>query len=49
MGSLPYAEVGYGIENILRVARVDFLHRLTYRNSPGARTFGVKVSFQFKL
>ncbi|SNR51452.1 DUF5686 and carboxypeptidase-like regulatory domain-containing protein [Hymenobacter mucosus] len=49
LGSLPYAEVGYGIENILRVARVDFLHRLTYRNSPGARTFGVKVSFQFKL
>ncbi|UYZ62352.1 DUF5686 and carboxypeptidase-like regulatory domain-containing protein [Hymenobacter weizhouensis] len=45
----PYAEVGYGIENILKVARVDFLHRLTYRNSPGARTFGVKVSLQFKL
>ncbi|TGD81877.1 DUF5686 and carboxypeptidase-like regulatory domain-containing protein [Hymenobacter wooponensis] len=49
LGRTPYAEVGYGVENILRVARVDFLHRLTYRNSPGARTFGVKVSFQFKL
>ncbi|WP_426489652.1 DUF5686 family protein [Hymenobacter sp. 102] len=49
LGRLPYAEVGYGVENILRVARVDFLHRLTYRNSPGARTFGVKVSLQFKL
>nr|WP_262922291.1 DUF5686 family protein [Hymenobacter sp. 5414T-23] len=49
LGRTPYAEVGYGIENIFRVARVDFLHRLTYRNSPGARTFGVKVSFQFKL
>jgi hypothetical protein len=49
LGRTPYAEVGYGIENILRVARVDFLHRLTYRTSPGARTFGVKVSFQFKL
>ncbi|RSK37478.1 DUF5686 and carboxypeptidase-like regulatory domain-containing protein [Hymenobacter metallilatus] len=49
LGRLPYAEIGYGVENILRVARVDFLHRLTYRNSPGARTFGVKVSLQFKL
>jgi Family of unknown function (DUF5686)/CarboxypepD_reg-like domain len=49
LGRLPYAEIGYGVENILRVARVDFLHRLTYRNSPGARTFGVKISLQFKL
>ncbi|MET4105835.1 DUF5686 family protein [Hymenobacter sp. UYP22] len=49
LGRLPYAEVGYGVENIFKVARVDFLHRLTYRNSPGARTFGVKVSLQFKL
>ncbi|GAB3302317.1 DUF5686 and carboxypeptidase-like regulatory domain-containing protein [Hymenobacter tenuis] len=49
LGSTPYAEVGYGVENILKVARVDFIHRLTYRNAPGARNFGVKVSFQFKL
>ncbi|SHL66688.1 DUF5686 and carboxypeptidase-like regulatory domain-containing protein [Hymenobacter psychrotolerans] len=49
LGRLPYAEVGYGVENIFRVARVDFLHRLTYRNSPGARNFGVKFSLQFRL
>ncbi|MBX0291684.1 DUF5686 and carboxypeptidase regulatory-like domain-containing protein [Hymenobacter sp. HSC-4F20] len=49
LGRTPYAEVGYGVENIFKVARVDFLHRLTYRQNPGARTFGVKVSFQFKL
>ncbi|WP_460613340.1 DUF5686 and carboxypeptidase-like regulatory domain-containing protein [Hymenobacter seoulensis] len=49
LGNTPYAEVGYGVENILKVARVDFIHRLTYRNAPGARNFGVKVSFQFKL
>ncbi|OUJ76170.1 DUF5686 and carboxypeptidase-like regulatory domain-containing protein [Hymenobacter crusticola] len=49
LGRLPYAEVGYGVENIFKVARVDFLHRLTYRNSPGAKDFGVKVSLQFKL
>jgi len=49
LGKRPYAEVGYGIENIFRIARIDFLHRLTYRNSPGARNFGVKLSLQFQL
>lgn len=49
LGRLPYAEVGYGVENIFRVARVDLLHRLTYRHSPGARNFGVKLSLQFRL
>jgi hypothetical protein len=49
LGRLPYAEIGYGVENIFKIVRVDFLHRLTYRNSPGAKDFGVKVSFQFKL
>ena len=45
----PYAEVGYGIENIFRLLRVDFIHRLTYLNNPGAKNFGVKFSVQFKL
>ena len=49
LGRRPYAEVGYGVENIFKVVRVDFLHRLTYRNSPGASNFGVKFSFQFRL
>jgi hypothetical protein len=47
--SKPYAEVGYGVENILRLFRVDFFHRLTYLDNPGARKFGVKVTVQFKL
>lgn len=45
----PYAEVGYGVENIFRLLRVDFIHRLTYLDNPGARRFGVKFSIQFKL
>ncbi|QDA60292.1 DUF5686 and carboxypeptidase-like regulatory domain-containing protein [Hymenobacter jejuensis] len=49
LGRTPYAEAGYGIENIFKVVRIDFLHRLTYRNVPGARNFGVKLSLQFKL
>ncbi|KAA9333030.1 carboxypeptidase-like regulatory domain-containing protein [Hymenobacter busanensis] len=49
LGTLPYAEVGYGVENIFKFVRVDFIHRLTYRNLPGVQNFGVKMSFQFKL
>jgi len=47
--SRPFVELGYGIENIFKFIRVDGIHRLTYRNSPEAQKFGVKVSFQFKL
>ncbi|TGE27910.1 DUF5686 and carboxypeptidase-like regulatory domain-containing protein [Hymenobacter metallicola] len=49
LGSTPYVEVGYGVENILKFIRVDFLHRLTYRDLPGVHNFGVKVCAQFKL
>jgi len=47
--SRPFVELGYGIENIFKFIRVDGIHRLTYRNSPDAQKFAVKVSFQFKL
>jgi hypothetical protein len=45
----PYVEVGYGVENIFKFLRVDFIHRLTYLQNPGARKFGVLVSAQFQL
>lgn len=45
----PYAEVGYGVENIFKVLRVDFIHRLTYLGNDRVRPFGIKVSAQFKL
>jgi Family of unknown function (DUF5686)/CarboxypepD_reg-like domain len=45
----PYTEVSYGIENIFRLIRVDAIHRLNYRNLPGAPSFGVKATVQFKL
>jgi len=46
---LPYVEVGYGIENIFKFVRVDFIHRLTYLDKPNVRKFGVQVSTQFRL
>ncbi|WP_018620656.1 DUF5686 and carboxypeptidase-like regulatory domain-containing protein [Spirosoma luteum] len=44
----PYVEVGYGIDNIFKVLRVDAIHRLTYRDNIG-RT-GIPVTpFAIKL
>lgn len=45
----PYAEVGYGFENIFKFIRLQAFHRLTYRDNPGANNFGVKISAQFRL
>ena len=47
--NLPYIEVGYGIENIFKLLRVDFIHRVTYRDIPDATNFGVKFGVQFRL
>ena len=43
----PYVEVGYGVDNIFKCARVDFIHRVTYRDVPDISKFGVKISFRF--
>jgi hypothetical protein len=40
----PYAEAGAGLENILRLFRVDAIWRLTYREDPAIPTFGVRLS-----
>nr|MBX2842137.1 carboxypeptidase-like regulatory domain-containing protein [Flammeovirgaceae bacterium] len=48
LGNKPYTEVGYGIENIFRFVRVDFIHRLNYL-SEDTKDFAVKISFQFRL
>jgi hypothetical protein len=43
----PYYEVGFGIENIFKIARVDFIWRLTDINKPGVYYFIIKPSFKF--
>lgn len=45
----PYVELGYGVENIFRFFRVDFIHRLSYLDDPDTRKFGVFFSFHFNL
>jgi len=46
--NLPYLEVSYGVENIFRFFRVEFLQRLDYLSiRPNVQQFGVKGSFYF--
>jgi len=54
----PYYEVGFGIENIFRVFRIDFIWRLTNLNQDlngdgimdrKVKPFGVQGSFKFNL
>ena len=44
MGKTPYVEVGVGIENIVKVLRLDYVWRLTYRDSPGIDKSGLRIS-----
>ncbi|MCF2500670.1 DUF5686 and carboxypeptidase-like regulatory domain-containing protein [Dyadobacter chenhuakuii] len=45
----PYIELGYGIDNIFKAGRIDFVHRLTYLSNPNVTPFAVKISFWFSL
>jgi hypothetical protein len=45
----PYVELGYGIENIFKFFRVDFVHRLTYLDNENARRFGVLFTAQLQF
>lgn len=48
----PYVELGYGVENIFKFFRVDFIHRLTYLDySPEVKTrkFGILFGVQINL
>ena len=47
MGRTPYMEIGVGIDNILTFLRLDYIWRLSYRNTPGAPNSGLRFSFHF--
>lgn len=44
MEKIPYVEVGVGIENILKVLRLDYVWRLTYRDLPQIDKSGLRIS-----
>lgn len=45
----PYVELGYGVENIFKFLRVDFVHRMTYLDNEGARRFGILFTAQLQF
>jgi len=44
--SQPYYEAGVGIENILKILRIDAMWRFTYLDHPNIQVFGLRVVMQ---
>ena len=49
MTSTPYMEAAFGIENIFKVLRVDYVRRLTYTNYPGVSKWGIRIRFHIQF
>lgn len=49
MGSKPYMELGFGVTNILKVLRFDYIWRLSYRDHPDASNGGLRVRIEFSF
>jgi hypothetical protein len=43
----PYIEGGFGITNIFKLVRVDFIKRFTYLNHPDIPTWGIRARVKF--
>lgn len=48
LNKTPYLEVGYGVENIIKILRVMAFHRITYRGDIYGSEFGVRLLFTVK-
>ncbi len=49
MDKQPYMELGIGIDNIFTILRVDYVWRLTYRDTPNVDKGGVRVQLHFSF
>ena len=47
--SRPYAEAGFGVENIAKVLRIDAWWRLTYLDNPDIAKFGIRALLQVRF
>ena len=43
----PYFEAGVGIENILRILRIDAMWRFSYLDHDNIQRFGLRATMQF--
>jgi len=51
-GAVPYLELGYGIENIFKILRIQAIHRLTYLSYPSGQPvdkFTVKAALSLNF
>lgn len=46
---VPYMEVGIGVENILKLIRVDAIWRLNYLDHDNINKFGIATTFEFSF
>lgn len=44
IGTTPYMEVSAGLDNILRILRLEYVWRLSYRHNPGIDRSGLRVA-----
>ncbi len=44
MTDTPYMEVSVGLDNLLRIFRLDYVWRLTYRDNPGIDRSGLRIA-----
>ena len=49
MSRTPYMEIGVGLDNILTILRLDYVWRLTYRDTPGVNRSGLRVALHFNF
>lgn len=49
MGSRPYMELTAGLDNIFRILRVDYVHRLNYRSNPGIDRWGIRLGIHINF
>lgn len=49
LGKKPYMEVSFGLDNILKILRIDYYRRLTYLDTPGARKGGIRIALHFSF
>ena len=47
MDDMPYMEVGVGLDNIFTILRLDYVWRLTYRDTPGVSKSGLRLALHF--
>lgn len=49
MGKKPYMEIGVGVENIFRILSLQYVWRLSYRNTPNVDKSGLRFQLSFKF